>query len=86
MRFYLLKVKGVAKIPDYVQIRDEQFSLVCYVRPDRTEKRTMLPKGFLEQVSPIFPQLPYGAVWAVEWDPESQRLTLLSGDGSGASA
>jgi len=86
MRFYLLKVKGVAKIPDYVQIRDEQFSLVCYVRPDRTEKRTMLPQGFLEQVSAIFPQLPYGAVWVVEWDPEKRQLTLLSDDGGGASA
>lgn len=45
MRYYLLKVKGLAKIPDYVQVRDENFTLVCYIRPDRTEKRTPLPEA-----------------------------------------
>lgn len=77
MRYYLLKVKGIAKIPDYVQIRDEHFSLVCYVRPDRTEKRTTLPAGFLETVSPLFQQLPYGEVCIVEWDPASREAHLV---------
>ncbi|MCS7152783.1 MAG: fructose-6-phosphate aldolase [Bacteroidia bacterium] len=76
-RFYLLKVKGIAKIPDYVQIRDERFSLVCYVRPDRTEKRTALPPGFLEEVSTLFSKLPYGEVRPVEWDPELKELQVL---------
>jgi hypothetical protein len=76
MRYYLLKVKGQAKIPDYVQVRDERFSLVCYVRPDRTEKRTLLPPGHLERLSTLFPQLPYGKVCIAEWDPEKQGFTL----------
>lgn len=76
-RYYLLKVKGVAKIPDYIQIRDERFSLVCYIRADRTEKRSQLPPGFLEALVPLFPRIPYGEVQAVEWDPEHQRLELL---------
>lgn len=74
MRYYLLKVKGLAKIPDYVQIRDENFTLICYIRPDRTEKRTPLPEGLLEELSTLFPQLPYGIVQAVEWNPESRTL------------
>lgn len=31
---YILKVKGSAKIPDYIQIRDENFTLVAYFRTD----------------------------------------------------
>lgn len=76
MRFYLLKVKGLAKIPDYVQVRDENFTLICYIRPDRTEKRTPLPEGLLERLSTTFPQLPYGVVKAVEWNPETATLVL----------
>lgn len=75
-KYYLLKVKGVAKIPDYVQIRDERFSLVCYMRPDRTEKRTILPPGFLEKVSQLFHEMPYGEVCMVEWDAEQQEIRL----------
>ncbi|MEN3040197.1 MAG: fructose-6-phosphate aldolase [Bacteroidia bacterium] len=75
-RYYLLKVKGVAKIPDYVQIRDERFSLICYVRPDRTDKRASLPDGFLEKVSELFPRLAYGEVCAVEWDAATREIHL----------
>lgn len=75
-RYYLLKVKGVAKIPDYVQIRDDRFSLVCYVRPDRTDKRTSLPTGFIEAVSELFPCIPYGEMRLVEWDEETQKAYL----------
>ncbi|MCL7986593.1 fructose-6-phosphate aldolase [Sphingobacterium sp. lm-10] len=35
---YLIKVKGVAKIPDYVQLRDEAFTLLAYFRVDRPDK------------------------------------------------
>ncbi|HRU60550.1 MAG TPA: fructose-6-phosphate aldolase [Bacteroidia bacterium] len=35
---YILKVKGTAKIPDYVQLRDENFTLLAYFRVDRPEK------------------------------------------------
>ncbi|GAA4085115.1 fructose-6-phosphate aldolase [Mucilaginibacter panaciglaebae] len=35
---YIIKVKGVAKIPDYVQLRDDQFTLLAYFRVDRPEK------------------------------------------------
>lgn len=35
---YVIKVKGVAKIPDYVQLRDEEFTLLAYFRVDRPDK------------------------------------------------
>jgi hypothetical protein len=35
---YIIKVKGVAKIPDYVQLRDDEFTLLAYFRVDRPEK------------------------------------------------
>ncbi len=35
---YIIKVKGVAKIPDYVQLRDDKFTLLAYFRIDRPEK------------------------------------------------
>ena len=31
-------MKGIAKIPDYIQLRDEQFTLLAYFRVDRPEK------------------------------------------------
>jgi hypothetical protein len=36
--FYLMKVKGKAKIPDYIQLRDETWTLVGYFRPGRVER------------------------------------------------
>ena len=35
---YILKIKGKAKIPDYIQIRDDDFTLKAYFRVDRPEK------------------------------------------------
>ena len=34
-KMYIIKVKGVAKIPDYVQLRDDEFTLLAYFRVDR---------------------------------------------------
>ena len=36
--FYILKVKGKAKIPDYIQLRDENHTLIGYFRPGRKER------------------------------------------------
>ena len=37
-KVYIIKVKGKAKIPDYIQLRDEQFVLIAYFRADRPLK------------------------------------------------
>ena len=31
---YILKIKGSNKIPDYIQIRDNAFTLIAYFRVD----------------------------------------------------
>ncbi len=36
--YYLMKVKGKAKIPDYIQLRDEALTLIGYFRPGRKER------------------------------------------------
>lgn len=36
---YIIKVKGKAKIPDYIQLRDENFVLIAYFRADRPLKK-----------------------------------------------
>ena len=32
---FILKVQGQAKIPNYIQLRDDKFNLVAYFRVDR---------------------------------------------------
>lgn len=36
---YIIKVKGKAKIPDYIQLRDDDFVLIAYFRADRPLKK-----------------------------------------------
>lgn len=59
---YIMKIKGTAKIPDYVQIRDSQFTLVGYFRADRPEKG-LKKLGFdqeIENVKSLIDELPFG--------------------------
>ena len=59
---YIIKVKGKAKIPDYIQLRDNNFVLVAYFRADRPLKK--LEKYGLEgkeiELSKIIENLSYG--------------------------
>lgn len=61
---YLIKVKGVAKIPDYVQLRDDAFTLLAYFRVDRPERA--LEKCGLgekaEYIMGIVRELPFGKI------------------------
>ena len=65
---YLLKVKGTAKIPDYVQLRDDNFTLIAYFRVDRPEKA--LNKAGLgdrgESIIQIIKDMPYGKMQKLE--------------------
>ena len=65
---YIIKVKGVAKIPDYVQLRDEKFTLLAYFRLDRPDK-SLEKLGFgpqQEQLMNIINDLPFGQVTQIE--------------------
>lgn len=66
--YYLLKIKGKAKIPDYVQLRDDKFSLLAYFRLDRPEKS--LSKVGLEKEESLIMDflhgIPFGKVCKLE--------------------
>jgi len=59
---YIIKIKGKAKIPDYIQLRDQNFVLVAYFRADRELKN--LEKyglaGKEEEISKLIKELPFG--------------------------
>lgn len=61
---YIIKVKGVAKIPDYVQLRDENFTLLAYFRVDRPDKSLeKIGLGHkLEYIMTIVKELPFGQI------------------------
>ncbi len=65
--FYLLKVKGKAKIPDYIQVRDHNFTLVGYFRPGRGEKASkQIDESSLNYIEKIAENLEFGKVIKIE--------------------
>jgi hypothetical protein len=65
---YIIKVKGKAKIPDYIQLRDENFVLVDYFRADRPEKIVKKYKleGKEEALNELILSLPFGKLQKLE--------------------
>ncbi len=59
---YILKIKGKSKIPDYIQIRDEDFTLIEYFRVDRPLKNLdKIGLGHKEEyIKSIIEDLPFG--------------------------
>jgi hypothetical protein len=59
---HIIKVKGKAKIPDYIQLRDDNFVLIAYFRADRPLKN--LEKygldGKEEALGKVINELPFG--------------------------
>ena len=65
---YIIKVKGVARIPDYVQLRDEQFTLLAYFRIDRPEK-SLDKIGLGDKttyIMDLIKELPFGQIMKLE--------------------
>lgn len=65
---YIIKVKGVARIPDYVQLRDDKFTLLAYFRVDRPDKS--LEKIGLgeksEYIMGLVKELPFGKIMKLD--------------------
>ncbi|MBU2886046.1 hypothetical protein KO507_09760 [Gilvimarinus agarilyticus] len=61
---HIIKIKGKAKIPDYIQLRDDDFVLIAYFRADRPLKK--LEKYGLEgkenELQKIIEHLPFGKI------------------------
>ncbi|RVU02669.1 fructose-6-phosphate aldolase [Mucilaginibacter limnophilus] len=70
---YIIKVKGVAKIPDYVQLRDDKFTLLAYFRVDRPDKS--LDKVGLghkaDYIMNIIKDLPFGQILKLDVEQQS---------------
>jgi hypothetical protein len=65
---YILKVKGKAKIPDYIQLRDENFVLIAYFRADRPLKNMDKYglEGKEEALQQLISGLPFGKLQRLE--------------------
>jgi hypothetical protein len=67
---YLLKIKGKAKIPDYIQLRDDQFTLKAYFRVDRPDK-SLQKFGFsdaqVEKILRLIQELPFGKIHKLDF-------------------
>lgn len=65
---YIIKVKGKAKIPDYIQLRDDKFVLIAYFRADRPLQK--LEKFGLEgkekELAEVIKGLPFGKLQKLE--------------------
>ena len=61
---YILKVKGTEKIPDYVQLRDDNFTLIAYFRVDRPEKAIQKAGlgGREGEIIKIINEMPFGKI------------------------
>lgn len=71
MRIYLLKTKGTAKIPDYVQIRDKDFILSSHFTITDIEN-ALVRNGlseYREQLKKIISELPYGTLQEFDLNP-----------------
>jgi hypothetical protein len=65
---YIIKIKGKAKIPDYVQLRDENFTLIAYFRTDRPD-RALEKCGLIDkqhQILSIVNEMPFGKMQKIE--------------------
>ena len=65
---YILKIRGTARIPDYVQIRDSKFTLMAYFRVDRPEKalKKCGLEGNEQEILTIIANLPFGKMQKLE--------------------
>jgi hypothetical protein len=59
---YILKIKGTEKIPDFVQIRDEDMTLRAYFRMDQQQsgiRKNNLEK-YAKEIICILNKIPFG--------------------------
>ena len=65
---YILKIKGTKIIPDFVQIRDENMTLIAYFRLSQAEnglKKNKLENS-CEKILNLLETLPFGKVFKLK--------------------
>ncbi|MDC6483854.1 MAG: fructose-6-phosphate aldolase [Cyclobacteriaceae bacterium] len=65
---YIIKVRGKAKIPDYIQLRNDKFVLIAYFRADRPLKKLerLGLGGKEEQLKLMIEKMPFGKLEPLE--------------------
>ncbi|MBE0648560.1 MAG: fructose-6-phosphate aldolase [Bacteroidales bacterium] len=65
---YIVKIQGTTKIPDFIQIRDDDFTLIAYFRinnPRRALNRcNLIDKQ--DEIIGLAKKLPYGKIIKLE--------------------
>ena len=66
---FIIKVKGKVKIPDYIQLRDDNFVLIAYFRADRPLKNLERYGlgGKEEALKLLIEELPFGKLRKLEF-------------------
>jgi hypothetical protein len=61
---YIMKIRGVNNMPDFVQVRDDMFTLIAYFRADRPGKNLSASLDNLteEELKDFVQNLPYGQI------------------------
>ena len=64
----IIKVRGKAKIPDYIQLRNDKFVLIAYFRADRPLKKLerLGLGGKEEKLKLIIEKMPFGKLEPLE--------------------
>ena len=68
MIIYIFKIQGTTKIPDYIQIRDMDFTLIAYFRLNNP-RRALIRCNLLDKMDEIISiakELPYGEIRKLE--------------------
>lgn len=61
--YYVLKVKGKAKIPDYIQVRDSSFTLIGYFRPGRAGASRKDPnRALFQHIEAVAEEFEFGVI------------------------
>ena len=65
---YIIKVRGKAKIPDYIQLRNDKFVLIAYFRADRPLKKleSLGLGGKEEKLKLMIEKMPFGRLEPLE--------------------
>ncbi|MFH1160652.1 MAG: fructose-6-phosphate aldolase [bacterium] len=65
---YIVKIQGTTKIPDFIQIRDDDFTLVAYFRINNP-RRALMRCNLIDkqdQIIELARELPYGKIQRLE--------------------
>ena len=66
--YYIIKIKGTDKIPNFVQIRDKEMSLIAYFRLDQIKKGIEKNKIDIdsEKLKKILEKMKFGKIEKLE--------------------